>query len=148
MQPKRCGQENQPLKDTVSKGNQYEIHDKHKWTGQEVGVNSNVPLVDSGTGKTNVLRQFEFVFSPDFLRKLKQKKVLAPTKQDLFNSNWKQIEITLWGDGLIPFKEVEPRIIVGKKKYKIFILCEPRLGVMVAEKVRTLQEITPVHKNG
>lgn len=125
-----------------SRGDQFEIHDKEKWTGQELGVNSDIPLVDAGTGKPYIIRQFVFAFNPEAAKKIKQKKMAAPTKQDLFNSNWKEIEVTLWGDGLIPCKEVEPRIIVGKKKYKIILLCEARAGVLVNTKVNTLQELT------
>lgn len=127
---------------TEYKGSQYQIDDKNKWTGQEIGVNSNVPLVDDGRGKPYIIRQFEFAFDPSMLKKIRDKKWPAPTKQELFNSNWRQIEITLWGDGLIVKKEVEPRMLVGKKKYKIILLCEPRLGVMVAEKPNTLQQLT------
>lgn len=125
-----------------SSGDAYEISGKEgKWTGQEIGVNSDIPLVDEGKGKKMILREFGFVFDPNMLQKIREKKWPAPTKQELFNSNWKQIEITLWGDGLIAMKEVEPRIIVGKKKYKIILLCEARMGVVINDKVRTLQEI-------
>lgn len=125
-----------------SSGDAYEISgEEGKWTGQEIGVNSDIPLVDEGKGKKMILRQFEFAFDPNMLQKIREKKYPSPTKQELFNSNWKQIEITLWGDGLIAMKEVEPRIIVGKKKYKIIVLCEARMGVVINDKVRTLQEV-------
>lgn len=120
-----------------------EIDDgKTKWQGREIGVNSDIPLVDEGTGKKYLIRQFEFVFNPEMLNKIRQKKIPAPTKQELFNSNYRQIEIMLWSDGLIPAKEVDPRMIIGKRKYKIILLCEPRAKVMVVDKPRTLQEIT------
>lgn len=117
--------------------------DKKKWYGQQVGVNSDVPLVDAGTGVTYVLRQFEFAFDPEMLRKIKQKKIPVPTNQDLFNSNWNQIRIMLWTDGMVAVQENEfpPRIIVGKRKYKIILVCQPRAKVMVADKVNTLQDI-------
>lgn len=134
---------------TEFKGNQYEINDQHKWTGQEIGVDSNIPLIDAGTGKPYIIRQFEFSFNPEMAKKIQDKKYPAPTKQELFNSNWRQIQVMLWGDGLVPYQGVEPRMIVGKKKYKIILLCEPRTGVVVANKPRTLQEITkPKMKNG
>lgn len=117
-----------------------------KWQAQELGVNSNVPLVDAGTGKPYIIRQFEFSFNPKFIKDVKEKKTIVD-KQAIFNSHWKQLEITLWGDGLVPRKDIEPRIIIGKRKYKIVLLCEPRLGVMVAEKAQTLQEITKSGKN-
>lgn len=124
-------------------GQGLEIDDgKTKWQGREIGVNSDIPLVDEGTGKKYLIRQFEFVFNPEMLNKIRQKKIPAPTKQELFNSNYRQIEIMLWSDGLIPAKEVDPRMIIGKRKYKIILLCEPRAKVMVVDKPRTLQEIT------
>lgn len=124
-------------------GQGLEVDDgKTKWQGREIGVNSDIPLVDAGTGKKYIIRQFEFVFNPEMLNKIRQKKIPAPTKQELFNSNYRQIEIMLWSDGLIPAKEIDPRMIIGKRKYKIILLCEPRAKVMVVDKPRTLQEIT------
>lgn len=122
-----------------------EIDDgKTKWTGQQVGVNSNIPLVNDGTGKPYIIRQFDFAFDPNVLIKIKQKKIPVPTKQELFNSNWHQIRITLWGDGLIAIEDelFPPRIVIGRKKYKIILVCEPRFRTMVADKPQTLQEIT------
>ena len=127
---------------TEHKGNQYEIQDKQKWTGQEVGVSSDTPLVNDGSGKPYIIRQFEFHFNPETVRKIRNKQIPAPTRQELFNSNWRQMQSTLWGDGLIVAQEVEPRVIVGKKRYKIILLCEPRFKTMVAERPKTLQEIT------
>jgi len=125
-----------------SLGDQYEISDnKTKWTGQEVGVNSDIPLKDDGTGAKYIIRQFEFAFNPDIIQKIKQKKIPAPTRQELFNSNAKQIRMTLWGDGLVPREDVEPRMIIGKKKYKIILVCQPRMGVIVNDKVAKLQDI-------
>lgn len=112
------------------------------WYGRQVETNSDVPLINDGTGKPYIIRQFLFAFSPDTLIKIRNKKIPVPTRQELFNSNWKQIQVMLWSDGLVPAQEAEPRMIIGKKKYKIILLCEPRSKVMVAEKPRTLQEIT------
>lgn len=126
-----------------SRGDQYEISDKSgKWVGQELGVNSDIPLVDEGKGKPYIIRQFEFYFDPSTLQKIKEKKIPAPTRQELFNSHVKQIRVTLWGDGLVPLEEIEPRMVIGKKKYKIIVLCEARYKTMIAEKPNTLQELT------
>lgn len=128
---------------TKHKGQAVEIDTgQTKWQAQELGVNSNIPLVDEGKGKPYIVRQFEFHFNPDTLNKIKQKKIPAPTRQELFNAHWRQIQTTLWGDGLVACQEVDPRMIIGKKKYKIILLCEPRFRTMVAEKPNTLQEIT------
>jgi len=119
--------------------------DNKKWYGNEVQVDSGTPLRDDGTGYIYVIRQFEFAINPETQRKIKDKKLPPPSKQDLFNSNWHQIRTTLWGDGLLAIEESEypPRIVVGKKKYKIILVCKPRLGTMVAERPNTLQELTP-----
>src|SRR6185436_18925185 len=134
--------------ETKHEGNEFELDTGDtKWRAQELGVNSNVPLVDEGKGSKYILRRFEFKFNPQFVKDLKDGKTKLD-KQDLFNSNWRQIEITLWGDGLIPRKDIEPRVLIFKKHYQIILLCEPRMGVMVAEKARTLQELTrPITKN-
>lgn len=112
------------------------------WYGKQVDVNSDVPLVDEGKGSPYIVRQFEFVFSPETLQKIREKKIPAPTKQELFNSNWRQIQVMLWSDGLVAAQESEPRMIIGKKRYKIILLCQPRQRVMVADRPKTLQEIT------
>lgn len=104
------------------------------------------PMLDPGTGQALILRQFEFYFDPLTINKIIKKQIPAPTKQELFNSNWPQIRIILWGDGLVANQDVEPRVVVSKKKYKIFLLCIPRTkqsGVkeMVADRPQNLSEI-------
>lgn len=127
---------------TKHEGSEFDIETGDaKWRAQEIGVNSNVPLVDAGQGKPYIIRRFEFSFNPQFVKDLKDGKTKLD-RQDLFNSNWRQIEITLWGDGLIVRKDIEPRVLIFNKHYQIVLLCEPRLGTMVAEKPQTLQEIT------
>ncbi len=118
-------------------GQAFGVKAKEDWYGRDLQTNSD-PLIDSGTGRPMIIRQFQFVFNPN----LKQK----PTKQDLFNSHWPQMKIMLWGDGLVANTDVEPRMIVGKRKYRIFLLCEPKLRTMVAERPLTLQQLTQSKK--
>lgn len=112
--------------------------DKKKWEGNVLEVKSD-PLQDSGTGKPYIIRCFEFKINPEIK--------YTPTKQELFNAHWKQLQIMLWGDGLRHYEGIEPRIVIGKDTYKIFITAEPRVsnGITqtIAEKPRTLQEILP-----
>lgn len=108
------------------------------WEGQDIEVHSD-PLIETGPrGQTIVLRSFYFKANPQIMKEQK------PTKQQIFDSHAKQIQLMLYGDGLIPFKGVEPKLIVSKKRdeYKIFIACEAKAGVMFTETPRTLQEIT------
>ena len=115
-----------------------------KWRGRELAVNSDIPLMDDGTGRPYIIRQFEFAFDPSKVREIRRKKIPAPTKQELFNSVWKQIRTTLWGDGLVAIEDdkTPPRIVVGKKKFKVILLCEPKFGTMLVERPNTLQQIT------
>lgn len=117
-----------------------------KWQGQEVSTQSD-PLVDPGTGEPFFIRSFTFHFDPKILKGIKDKKIPAPTKQKLFNSNWSQIRTMLWGDGLIAIqeKDFEPRMKIGKKKYTIVLLCKPRTKVsgikeMLVDKPKNLNE--------
>jgi hypothetical protein len=121
---------------------------KEKWQGNEIGVDSGIPLMDSGIGPARIIRQFLFSFDPEMLKKIRDKKWPVPSKQELFNAHVNQIRISLWGDGLVPIEEKEypPRIVVGKKKYKIIVTCEPRRGVLVAERPQTLQQILKPRK--
>lgn len=126
-------------------GQGLEIDDgKKKWQGKEIGVNSDIPLKDDGTGRPYIIRQFEFRFDPTKIKDIQNKKIPAPTQQELFNSVWGQIRRTLWGDGIVAIEDPKtpPRILIFKKHFKVIILCEPKFGVLVADKIQTLQEIT------
>jgi len=127
---------------TKHEGDVIGIEDKQKWTAQELGVNSNVPLVDAATGRQQIIRKFEFAVSPFILQKIKQKKIPTPTRQELFNSHLQQMRTELWKDGLVPREDIPPSVVVGRKRYKIVLVCEPRLGVAVIERPKTLQDIT------
>lgn len=98
-------------------------------------------MVDAGTGKAMVLRTFEFSKNPKVQLELKDKKIPQPTKQQIFNTHWPQIKTILWGDGLIANQDVEPRVVIGKKKYRIFLLCQAKMGTTIIEKAQTLQEV-------
>lgn len=112
------------------------VGQKEKWVGQEVEVQSD-PLVDSGTGAPVIMRFFEFKADPVTFKRDK------PSNQQLFNSHAQQIRTFLWKDGLEPLEIMEPRIIRAKKQdgYRIMITCQPRSGVVLAEKTQTLQQI-------
>lgn len=108
----------------------------HVWEGQELEVKSD-PLMDDGTGSKVIIRMFQFAANPEILKKLK------PSKQELFNSHAMQIKSMLWADGLVPRDDISPTVNTSKKRemYRIFVTCEPRLGVSVLETPKTLQEL-------
>src|SRR3990167_9942610 len=108
------------------------------WFGKDLRVKS-APLIDTGTGKPFILRNFWFKFDPQLLHNIKEKKAAFPSKQELFNSVWQQIRIMLWGDGLVASEDVEPRISFKKKGFFVHLLCEPKTGVIVADTPRTLR---------
>ncbi len=125
-------------------GQGLEIDDgQKKWQGNEIGVNSDIPLMDDGTGRPYIIRQFEFRFDPAKIQDIQKKKIPAPTEQELFNSVWGQIRRTLWGDGLVAVEDPKtpPRILIFKQHFKIILLCEPKMGVMLADKVQSLQDV-------
>lgn len=121
----------------------FETNDgKDDWYGREVSTqpDEGVQMVDAGVGGNKILRMFEFGINPEVDAKLKKDKVSAD-KQMIFNSHWPQIRTLLWGDGLVANEDVAPRVVLGQNSYKIFMLCEPKLRTMVAEKAQTLQDI-------
>lgn len=95
-----------------------------QWYGQSLQTDGT-PMVDDGTGRALILRTFEFAFNPLVIKQLKEKKV-SVTKQDLFNYHWPHIKSLIWSDGLIANTDVDPRVVLGKKRYRIFVLCEPK----------------------
>lgn len=113
-----------------------------KWHGRaaETAAEDSVPMIDAGTGKHHILRSFEFAINPETDKLLKDKKIKA-NPQEIFNSHWPQIKTMIWGDGLIANEDIAPKVILGRGTYKIFILCEPKLRTIVADKAKTLQEI-------
>lgn len=110
---------------------------KYGWFGQEVEVHSD-PLIDSGSGKPVIIRMFEFAANPEILKQEK------PTKQQLFDNHAAQIRSFLWRDGLQPYEGVSPKVSTSKKreKYRIFVACEPKPGVVLLERPKKLQDLT------
>lgn len=107
-----------------------------RWEGQEIEVKSD-PIIDPGTGKTVVLRVFEYSIDPSMPVKVR------PTNQDLFNSHAMQIKHFLWKDGLRPFDEgqgLEPKVQFSKRerKYRIIVPCEARFGQSFHERAQLL----------
>ena len=100
-----------------------------------------VPLIDSGEGQQISIRVFTFKINPE-----KAKIIKLVSKQAIFNEHSKQIATILWGDGLRPYEETPPRVIINLKKgmYQIFVPCESAKGVIWSHKDRpkTLQELT------
>lgn len=116
---------------------------EHDWYGATLET-PGTQMVDSGTGKPYILRTFEFAINPKVAKEMRDKKQTMD-KQQLFNSHWPQIRLMLMSDGLVANEDVPPRVVVGKKrgkgKYRIFVLCEPKAGVAVVDKVATLQDL-------
>ncbi len=111
---------------------------KDEWFGTTIET-PGTPMIDAGIGDALILRTFEFAMKP------LPPGTAHPTKQQLFNSHWPHIKDTIRFDGLVANTDVNPRIIIGKKRYRIFVLCEPKFnqyGIKVLNgKPTTLQEI-------
>ncbi len=92
---------------------------------------------DKGYGEAAIIRMFEFAANPEAFKQH------TPTKQELFNYHHKQIEITLWGDGMKVIPEVTPRVTISKnkKKYRIFVGAKPMKGHILQEQPKTLSQI-------
>jgi len=92
---------------------------------------------DHGEGQPVILRMFEFSANPEAF------KIHSPTKQELFNSHAKGIEVMLWKDGMKLFTEVDPKVTINKKKtkYRIFVAAIPQRGHLLMERPKTLSQI-------
>lgn len=112
-----------------------------KWYGQQVGTTSD-PIIDPNLGSPYVIREFTFGFNPEVMEKIKNGKLPKLSQQELFNTNWKQIQVMLWGDGLVAIQDevFPPRVIIGKSQYKIILVCQPKQGVIVADKIKGLNQ--------
>src|SRR3990167_9740756 len=106
------------------------IKDQYDWSAQTVETQSETHLEDdTGHGEAAIIRMFEFAMNPEVIKKVK------PTRQDIFNSHYKGIEIALWKDGMKVLPEVNPRIVIDEKamKYRIFVGARPMRGHILRE---------------
>lgn len=92
---------------------------------------------DIGEGEATIIRCFTFGMNPEIFVEHK------PTKQEIFNSHLRGIEMALFGDGLKIFDDVPPRITfdVDRKQYSIFVAARPKKGYLLQERPQTLREI-------
>lgn len=108
------------------------------WSKATVEANSD-PITEDYGGDPRVIRQFWFSFNPETIAKIKKKELKVPSHQELFNAHAKQMEIGIWGDGLVFDTDFPPRIVVNKKGYKIIVVCKLRQGVMVGQDNKILK---------
>lgn len=104
------------------------------WYGATLQTDGT-PMVDAATGRPLFLRTFEFAMKP------LPEGTAHPTKQQLFNAHWAHIRTLIWSDGLVANTDVDPRVVIGKKRYRIFVLCEPRFRQVVIDRPTTLQAV-------
>ena len=93
---------------------------------------------DEGHGNAAIIRCFTFGMNPEVFHQYQ------PTKQELFNSHYKGIEVALWKDGMKVIPEVNPRVVFDEKnlRYQIFVGAAPMKGHILRERPQTLKEIT------
>lgn len=110
------------------------LDDKTKYEFGADLQTEGAPIIDTGTGKNVVIREFTYKMNPQ----LKD----MPDRQALFNAHAKQISTLLWGDGLRPLENISPRVIINIKDhfYKIYVPCEGRLGNVFVDKPKNLSE--------
>ena len=104
------------------------------WFGSTLET-PGTPMIDSGTGRPLIVREFRFAMKP------LPPGTPHPTKQQLFNAHWPHLQTVIRYDGLVANTDVDPRVVIGKKAYKIYILCEPKFREIVINRPQTLQEI-------
>ena len=92
---------------------------------------------DEGYGNAVIIRAFEFGVNPEAFKQHK------PTKQELFNSHYRGIEVALWKDGMKVMPDVNPRITLAPEgnKYTIFVGAMPAKGHLLREEPKTLSQI-------
>lgn len=114
-------------------------HKNTNYDVQSVEAQSDIKLEDDiGQGQAAIIRCFEFGINTEAFKQY------TPTKQELFNSHYKGIEMALWRDGLKVIPEVAPRITLNEEKgtYSIFIGAVPQRGSALYETPQTLAQLT------
>lgn len=119
-------------------GKSKSVHTDTNYDVKSIEAESQTKLEeDVGYGNALVIRMFEFRVDPlVFYQHM-------PTTQELFNSHYKGIELTLWKDGLKVIPEVNPRIVVDEQNgtYQIFVGAAPAKGHLLKEQPQTLSQI-------
>lgn len=106
------------------------------WEVNQMQAQSETKIEDDiGTGAAAIIRMFEFGINYDAFSQHQ------PTKQELFDSHKKGIEIMLWKDGMAVMDDVPPKVTMGKKSYRIFVGAKPLKGHILTQKPQTLSEI-------
>jgi len=88
-----------------------------EWEAEQITAKSTTKITDDkGVGESIVLRFFSFAANPEKFH------AHQPDAQHLFNEHIKGMESLLWGDGLKPHYQVQPRILfsVDGMKYEPF----------------------------
>lgn len=104
---------------------------------QSIETQSETHLEDDhGGGGAAIVRMFEFGMNPQAFAQY------HPTKQELFNTHYKGIELALWKDGMKVMPEVNPKLVVDEKKakYMIFVGAQPMRGHILTQQPKTLAE--------
>lgn len=107
--------------DTKDKAYDYDI--------KQGEVHSDTHLEDDiGHGKSIIIRSFDFKANPQAFKER------TPSKQELFNAHLKQIEIILWKDGLKIMTDVQPQLMLSKRRdgYRIVVGAEPEKGQIIS----------------
>lgn len=109
---------------------------EHNYDVKSLEVKSDTNLEeDQGHGAAAIIRTFEFGVNPQAFAQYK------PTKQELFNSHYKGIELALWKDGMKVMPDVEPKIVMKEDKYFIMVGAQPMRGHTLQEKPKTLKDL-------
>ena len=122
---------------------QFDVLDKQTgdaWQGEELTATSKTTIQqEEGHGQPVTLQFFTFDARP-FKKIWKEN---PPTKQELFNKEFNGIEKLLWGKGLKPFTDVEPRLIYARdgNHYTIVVACVAQRGVAIKEEPKTLTQV-------
>lgn len=115
------------------------------WEVSDLATTSTTHLEDdTGEGKAAIIRMFEFEAKPYAFA------IHTPSKQELFNTHLKGIEVMLWRDGLKIMTEVQPSLTINSKKtkYRIWVGAEPAKGHLLMERPQTLSEIANATTHG
>lgn len=104
--------------------------DNIKWYGKEDRT-EDASIHDKGEGEPVVIRLFEFKFRPDLKA--------TPTKEELITPEYlKQIDISLWSDGLR--RVMEPRVEISEMGCKVFVPAVAATGQSYLDTPKLLQE--------
>ena len=117
----------------MTKYNKIIDEEKNEWEGQQVET-EQVALSNDGTGKSVIVRVFDFTLPP-------MENPQDIDERELLRAHKSKLTAFLWRDELVPVQDFKIVLAKDFHSFKIFATCQAKPGSVILEKPELLQNI-------